>query len=322
MMRIFNQSMKKITRACYLVGSACLVAGLLMPLFPASARANSPSLESSAGGLILEEGPACVPPAGWDDTVRLFRRDRPSKTWDFEVEDPLMEVSLEFFYYQDYDRFGCPFDCSAGDCQEAEIGAGQTPLGNFEITDGSMGAHGGELRLSGRLTQGSYQASFWVTGSGSINIGLRVKKTPVVTETPQITPTATHTQEPTSTPTSTETSIVTPTATATIPTATKTPLAFPPDETATPTSPAETPTIPTHTPGARISPTPTEVSTLPPPVSPPGMAKTPVIIPVTGADLSHGNIRSGIYAQLIRNLGLGLLGLGLLLRGMGMRRSG
>lgn len=323
MNRILNHILKRFVRICYLVGSACLLAGLLMPFFPTQVNAGGLNLENTSGEMILEEGQACVPPADWDATVRLFGRERPSKTWDFEVADPLMDVVLEFFYYQDYDHFGCPFDCSAGVCQEAEIGSGQTPLGSFEITDGSLGAHDGKVRLSGRLTQGSYQASFWVTGSGSINIGLRVTTTPVVTDTPQATPTASD--EPASTPTATDTAVNTPTATVTTtvitPTATETPLVFPPVETVTPTSPAETPSKPTSTPASKVTPTPTEVSTLPPPVSPPGVVKTPVVIPVTGADLRPINHTSA-YSGLLRSFGLGLLGLGVLLRGIGLRRSG
>lgn len=168
--------------------------------------------------------------------------------------------------------------------------------------------------------------------------------TPTVTNTPVTptdTPTATATQ-PTSTPTATGTQPTsTPTATGTQPTATFTATATQPTATftATATQPTATPTAT----GTLPTPTPTATGTLPtstptstPPVFPPDPTATPTspqqertpvpsppssggdppLIPVTGVDL-NGQLL--FMQKSLMNLGVGLLGLGLVLHGFSLR---
>jgi hypothetical protein len=171
------------------------------------------------------------------------------------------------------------------------------------------------------------------------------------TNTPVI-PTATNTSTSTPTntpviPTATNTSTATPTNTAVTPTATATDTPIGP--TATPTSTQETPTptttetqqTPTGTDNPQVStPTPTETSTppgventptptseatstppatLPPPNEP---TRTPLLVPVTGIDLTRpGGLSTGALPSLFFNLGLLLLGLGLVVHGLGNHLS-
>jgi hypothetical protein len=173
------------------------------------------------------------------------------------------------------------------------------------------------------------------------------------TNTPVI-PTATNTSTSTPTntpviPTATNTSTATPTNTAVSPTATATDTPIGP--TATPTSTQETPTptttetqqIPTPTgtdnpqvstptptetstpPGVESTPTPTsEVTSTPPATLPPPNepTRTPLLVPVTGIDLTRpGGLSTGALPSLFFNLGLLLLGLGLVVHGLGNHLS-
>lgn len=112
------------------------------------------------------------------------------------------------------------------------------------------------------------------------------------------TPTATSTQTSTATPTSTGTS--TPLATATGTSA----------STVTPTS------SPTSTSTSASTATQTQPPTLPPP---PQITTTPVLIPVTGADLSMVSNQVSVFARLLINFGIGLIGLALVFQGLGKR---
>jgi hypothetical protein len=136
--------------------------------------------------------------------------------------------------------------------------------------------------------------------------------TPTTTLTPQpsATPTVTSTLTPTPTSTITLTSTVTPTPT---PTLTSTSTATP---TATSTS-TSTPTT-TLTPQGGVIPTVTATSivTLAPPVS--TVTSTPVLIPVTGVDLTRpiGANSLALFGGLFTNIGLFTLGLALALTGI------
>jgi hypothetical protein len=281
---------------------------------------------------------ACTAPPDWDQTIRLYYQRQITREWTFDVEEPEMDVELEFFYYQDYNPEGCPFDCSTGDCQTDETGQGTSPFGDFVVGDGTEGFNSGTVQQSGRLPQGSYTAAFSVTGHGSINIGLRIyKKSVPPTPIPTETATPAQTELP---PVSTEN----PT-----PTATSTPIdnvSPPVGITATPTSTPETPTgvTPTATPTELVnppvanSPTPTSTSEdqgqpprprktpTPPPTLPAPSAATPsgqssVLIPVTGGDLAALNAQNDLVQGLFLKLGAALLGLALVFHGISIRRS-
>jgi hypothetical protein len=330
--------LKRISRISYVVGSICLLAGLILSYVNIPASAAEPNLQEDEAPEVMEE-PACTPPKDWDLTTR-FNRQNPSKEWQFDVEEPQMDVTLEFIYYQDYDPEGCPFDCvNTDECQDYETGDVESPFGSFSIEDGKEGADGGVETQSGVLSQGSYTAKFTFTGGrdgplkGSINVGLKVKKssveaeTPTPTDVPPMTETPTPTAILTETPTATAILTETPTGTVSASTITVTPGSPEPSDTPTPTA---TGTLPTQTPtetGTPIvkppgpSPTPTDVertppATLSPPTPPPGALKTPAIIPVTGLDLTYADSKSFLSQNQFLNLGIGFLGLGLVFHGI------
>jgi hypothetical protein len=349
----FEKIFTRTIRLIYLSGSVSLLAGLVLSVLnvPASAAdLNRQNLQEEEPPTTAE--PACTPPKNWEKTDRFSNRKR-SKEWHFEVEEPEMNVSLEWIYFQDYDQSGCPYDCSTGECQTDEIGEGSSPFGDFTIDDGHEGGSDGRIRQHGTLTQGSYTASFLFTGSGSssINVGLKIRQESIPTETPAPPPTATATDEPapSDTPTATPTDVTTvlpppgetdtPTPTATresrgpSPTPTETeanPPVAPPTETPvttvlppvqdtpTPTATEEEPEEPTPTDEDK---NPTPPATLAPPKSPPDVTRTPALVPVTGADLAGPGPRSGSPGQLFVNLGIVLLGLGLAVHGLGRQLS-
>jgi len=347
MNRSYGVFLGRLSGLSILLGSACLIIAMLLTTagVPASAADSldefSPTQEET-----VSPTPACTPPADWDQTVRLVAPQRTSKEWSFDIDEPEMFVVLEFIYYQDYDRSGCPFDCITGACQTDETGQGDSPLGGFTISDGQLGAHDGKVHLTGTLVQGSYQARFWVTGQGSINIGLRVHRSILPTDTPvppdTDTPTPTQTEIPpseTSTPTFTATSTATSTPTGTrfpsqtpTPTVSFTPTASPPPTRSrpsqTPTQPlirTEPPRTPTSTvpsvPELTTTPTSTLITlqtpagTLPPPTPPSDFIHPPIIVPVTGAEMTPATA-SARFIPIFLNLGIGLLGVGLVASGL------
>jgi hypothetical protein len=265
----------------YILIAGLLLAGIALMLL--SIPVNAAQNPVSADEQIPQSNPTCSPPNDWGQTTRLKVPDKPSKQWSFNVEEPEMVVTLTFFYYQDYSKAGCPYDCSTGECQTDETGNGQSPFGEFSIMDGKEGANGGSKKLSGRLAQGTYQVKFTANGNpGSLNVGIKVKQEAVPTPTPTntpipsgITPTATNTPEPT---------ITTPE----------------PVETATPTS------KPTRTPPA----------TLPPPTPLPGSPTPQVLIPQTGIDFGQA---SSIVLLVLITFSLGIVGVGFTFYGVRKR---
>lgn len=168
----------------------------------------------------------------------------------------------------------------------------------------------------------------------------------VPTNTPTFTPTntATNTQTPTNTPTSTPTSTSTSTATLTptntpthtataspTATATNTPTNTPQEATVTATftftpgdptdTPTNTPVPPTST-NTNTPRPPTQVvtrtSTLPPTLPPPSVNTPEVLIPVTGINLNLPDAMNNLQVIFL-NLGLSLLGLGMVLHGLSRR---
>lgn len=309
----FDHDSKNIFRASYLLACACLLAGiiLLIVYLPVEASTNDPSLQLLKPP---QPTPDCTPPSDWGQTVRLVNPHKPTKQWTFDVVEPQMDVTLGFFYYQDYDKSGCPFDCSTGECQTDEGGKGSSPLGEFFVLDGKEGANRGVKKLQGRLAKGTYQVIFIATGNpGSINVGLNVRKDPVPTPTLEPTNTPTPTKVPV-TPTATNTPTTTgtqPTETSTLtPSATTTGTILPPSDTPTPTKTDESPT-PTAT---RVRRTPP--STLPPPTPFPGTPTPQILIPVTGIGL--GQVTE-IGGWVLIPFGLGVLGLGIAFYGIAVR---
>jgi hypothetical protein len=147
-------------------------------------------------------------------------------------------------------------------------------------------------------------------------------KTATPTNTATNTPTATNTATPTNTATNTPTATNTATPTNT---ATNTPTATP---TNTPTGTATlvvTEAIDTSTPTATdtpVPPSPTATSTKPPTIPPPTVTGTPteqILIPVTGVDRSNSGPNLGDRYWTVIYTASGLLGLGLILRGLAKR---
>ena len=201
-----------------------------------------------------------------------------------------MVVSLVFFYYQDYSKAGCPYDCSTGECQTDEAGHGETPFGGFSVLDGKEGANRGTKKFEGRLAQGTYQVTFTANGNpGSINVGLQVRQEAV--------PTATTPPPNTPTP-----SGITPTATSTPKTPSPTILTPEPVDTATPTPT----TKPKRTPPA----------TLPPPTPFPGSPAPQALIPQTGFELGQN---SSALILVLLTLSIGVVGLGFTFYGIAKR---
>lgn len=268
----------------YLLIGSLLLALLALLMLPTPAGAAT--VDNNADQQINLADPVCDPPADWGQTTRLKVPDKPSKQWTFTVDQPEMMVSLVFFYYQDYSKAGCPYDCSTGECQTDETGKGESPFGPFSVMDGKEGGNRGSKKLSGRLSQGTYQVTFTAQGDpGSMNVGLKVQQDSVPTPTP------TNTAVPTG---------ITPTATSTPETPEPTALTPEPVDTATPT------TKPRKTPPA----------TLPPPTPYPGSPPPQALIPQTGFELSQA---SSTLLMVLLTLGLGVVGLGLTFYGIRSR---
>ncbi len=269
---LFNLNSAKRTHLTHLLLVACLLAGLFFAL-----------THTPAYGRQAEAEPACTPPNDWAQTTRLKNPEKPTKQWSFSVDEPQMRVSLVFFYYQDYSKEGCPFDCSKGDCQTDETGKGESPLGGFKVSDGKEGANRGVKKLEGVLAKGNYQVSFTANGDpGSMNVGLVVRQESV----PTATPSPTDPPPPTDIP----------------PTATNTPTA-----TATTQPPVDSPTPPPK------EPTRKPPATLPPPTPFPGSPPPQALIPVTG--VMDGST-PGMRMWVIIPFGVGLIGLGIAFYGI------
>jgi hypothetical protein len=330
----------------YALGGSSLLAGVLLPSVGQAAMAagnGNPAQPQATPTL------ACTPPNDWGQTQRIIIPDRPSREWSFEIAEPEMDVTLEFFYYQDYSRDGCPYDCSTDHCQSMETGSGSSPFGSFHIEDGIRQPNSASIRQSGRLNQGSYTAIYRADNQYSLNIGLRVHRRAVATNTPLPLPTntPTATQPPSPTPTTEPSPTATPTATAVVPgtsvptasataTATNTPQGQMPSPTSTSTpgqtqptvvpsetataepteEPSNTPRVPAESPTR--TPRPPSPPANPPATLPPPALVTPnVIIPVTGADLVEQRLQ--LLENLLIKMGLGLIGVGLMVYGIGKR---
>jgi len=192
-------------------------------------------------------------------------------------------------------------------------------------------------------------ATATATSTSTATATATLRSTLAATATATFTPTATWTSTATNSPTATATHTATATATATATntaTASATNTATPtatwttaPGDTAVPTAtatststPTATPTVfdpgdPTATPldssttavpAVQVTPgaTATPPATLPPPSVPTGAASTPALVPETGIDLSNGLLSDLALPNLLMNLGIGLIGLGLVFQGV------
>ncbi len=261
----------------YVILASCILVVLALMLLPNPVGAEQAAV--NADEQVGQTDIACTAPNDWGQTTRLKVPDKPSKQWSFTGDEPEMVGNLVFFYYQDYSKAGCPYDCSTGECQSDESGKGLSPFGEFSVIDGKEGANRGSKKLSGRLAQGTYQVSFTANGNpGSLNVGLKVQQEAVPTPTP------TNTAVP---------SGITPTAT-------NTPVTPQPVDTATPT------TKPKRTPPA----------TLPPPTPFPGSPAPQALIPQTGFELGQA---SNALLLVLVTFGLGIVGLGITFYGISKR---
>jgi len=260
----------------YILIAGCILAALALLMLP------NPVSAATAD---------CTPPGDWGQTTRLKVPDKPTKEWSFTVDEPEMIVDLVFFYYQDYSKEGCPYDCSTGECQTDETGNGESPFGTFSVMDGKEGGNRGTKKFSGRLTQGTYRVKFTANGNpGSINVGLKVNQQAVPTPEPTDTPVP-SVVTPTATPVTPEPTPVTPEPTP------KTPE---PADTATPTS------KPKRTPPA----------TLPPPTAFPGSPAPQALIPQTGFELGQS---SSVLILVLLTFSIGIVGVGFTFYGIRKR---
>jgi len=202
----------------------------------------------------------CSPPAKWNKTKRLL--DNKTITSTFTIDQPA-SVKIKIFWFQDYDKNGCPYDCAGGECQGGETGKAKTPCGTVNITDGKDGANNGNKTVKCDLSPGTYVIELVHTGGqDSLNVGYEV-----VNEPSSITSTPTEVK-----PTSTPTLEITPTMYVVTPPTTPT---NPPGETPTPEI---TETFP---PPGKTPPKKTPPPTLPPPPTP--KEPTRVVLPVSGS---------------------------------------
>lgn len=287
-----DSSSIKSSRLIYILISTFLLAGLILSILnsPVHAAEGEPSDTEQN----YQQESTCTPPNDWSQTVRVWGPAKPVKKWSFAVEEAEMAVELVFYYYQDYDKVGCPLDCSTGECQSDEAGKGESPLGGFSVIDGKEGANRGVKQLEGRLAQGTYQVVFRASGDpGSINVGLRVRQNALPTATP-------------------------------LPTNTPVPTGITPSSTPTKIPPTNTPPGTGTSPPPIDNPTPTKVkrtppATLPPPTPFPGSPSPQVLIPQTGSRPATPSAGSGINYWLFVPLGVGLFGLGLAFYGIANR---
>jgi hypothetical protein len=280
--KIYASSVEGQRNYVYILLASCVlaIAGLMLvapPVYASQSAANT-------DWQITQTDPICTPPSDWGQTTRVKVPDKPTKQWSFTVDQPQMVVNLVFFYYQDYSKAGCPYDCSTGECQTDEGGNGESPFGSFSVLDGKEGANRGTKQFEGLLSQGTYQVSFTANGNpGSINVGLQVRQEAVPT--------------PTDTPIPSET---------------------------TPTETPETPVPTIRTPEPEYTPTPTPTTrpkrtppaTLPPPTPYPGSPPPQALIPQTGFELGQG---SSTLLLVLITLGIGITGLGITFYGIARR---
>ena len=260
--------------SCFL-GSVSLIVGLLLSLLSAPARAaGSDDSVASLQDPNPTDVPACTPPDKWDQTVRA--KDGGVVSWNVGVKEDGSTLRLKFFWFQDYDKQGCPYDCNTGGCQDHETGTIEALGESYEVTDPGLGPNEDSVTFKFEgMHAGTYVVTFTHNGNGhSINIGLESDSWAEPTDTPPPPPTdsPTETSTPTQTilpPTETNmpsaTSTFTPTATGTQPTATATETHLPPVSTSTvrPTHQPPTPTATRPTPTATGSPEPTNKPPLP-----------------------------------------------------------
>ena len=192
----FDSRSEKQTNYVRILIAGCILIALVLMLMLMPTPAYAAQDLANGDQQSAQTDPTCTPPNDWGQTTRLKVPDKPTKQWSFTVDEPEMMVSLVFFYYQDYSKPGCPYDCSTGECQMDETGNGETPFGDFSVLDGKEGANRGTKQFEGRLAQGTYQVTFTANGNpGSINVGINVRQeaVPTATTPPTNTPTATNT---------------------------------------------------------------------------------------------------------------------------------
>lgn len=326
-----HKTLKMLSRLCYMMGVALLIASLALNIIPGGRQA---ALAASVIPIVVDGNVTCqdlgyehglstggAPPAGtsyWND----------GKLYVTIISD------------------GTYFDWTSNIGVDAVIAKGGKIGANVYIYDppaeslGDTGLHAPN-NPSGAPAELSHVAFCYDDAVATNTPTDTPTDTPTntPTNTPTDTPTNTPTNTPTDTPTATPTNTLivftdtptnppeTPTDTPTNPpeTPTDTPTNPPEDPTATPTNtlivftdtPTVTPEAPTNTPEAPTNTpeTPQDTPTTPPTLPPPNPTNPPqVLIPVTGADLSVpaplGNLQSSFG-----NLGLALLGFGMVLQG-------
>ena len=291
--RLFNLTLRRITKSFYLAGSACLlVGGILFFMQPPDIATGAPSKDHCDPGYVFSDE---TPP-----------------NWEYSGSDIITEVQIK-------SAQGCfPLTISNPNdgCYEA------TGLGTNHVIVSKIGVDSPSCQ----------DISLVYFFSDQVDPSPTPTNTATNTPTQTGTPTPTNTATNTATPTNTATNTATPTNTATntvTPTATSTPVIIDPVVTVTPTD-TPTPTVtdtpvtppPTNPPPAATSTgqvpeaNPTKPPTIPPPTMPAGTPTPQILIPVTGADLSSSNPNSGSNFGFFLYLGIWLIGIGMVFHGI------
>lgn len=315
-----HKVLKVLSRVSYLLGAALLIASLALNFLPGSWQAaqaasvtpivvmGNPTCESLGYELGLSTGGA--PPAGtssWNDGT-LY-----------------VTITSDGIYFDWISNIGVDAVVAKGGKYGANVYIYDPPAESLGDTDlhAPNNPSGSPAGLS--------HVAFCYDIEAATNTPTNTP-TDTPTHTPTDTPTNTPTDIPTDTPTNTptDTPTLTPTDTPTLtPTGTvsdftdipsDTPTQTPTDTpTVTPTNtsigftdtPTNTPETPTNTPE-----TPQDTPTIPPTLPPPNPTDPPqVLIPVTGVDLSTP-APLGSLQSIFGNLGLALLGFGMVLQGI------
>ncbi|MBE0409547.1 MAG: hypothetical protein IBX69_07430 [Anaerolineales bacterium] len=313
---------KGFSKLSFMLGSVSLIVGLVLSAVHTPALAEDidpgpPTTTLNVQPIGVPANPACqdlLPPGSF---LYEFKHEPvASGTYPLEFNGLTGSVTIEVYTH----NLGEAFDFSfAGDFVSSAIIVKGGPNANFYDYRPFNGAE-----LDTFLHAPVNQSNNQFFGLSHISFCLIEKPAPTPTSTPEPTDTPTFTPEPTDTPTFTPTpedptptpvepspTPVEPSPTPVEPSPTNTLPPSPIIDTPTPTEeqpqPSPEPTTTDEPPGPpAVTATNTQPATLAPPQQP---ATTPVLIPVTGTDLSADYSQADLLQQIFINLGIGLLGL-------------
>ena len=279
MARSLNLTLRRITKLFYLVGSACLLVGVILFFMqPPDIATGAPSKDHCDPGYVFSDE---TPP-----------------NWEYDGTEIITEVQIK-------SAQGCfPLTVSnpSDGCYEA------TGLGTTHVIVSKIGTGSPTCQDISHV----YFFSDQVEPSSTPTNTATNTATPTNTATNTATPTYTATNTATSTPTATSTQVVIDPVVTVTPTDTQTPTV-----TDTPVTPPPTNPPPAATPTDQVPEVnPTKPPTIPPPTIPAGTPTPQILIPVTGADQSIPNQNSGSNFWFFISLGIWLIGIGMVFHGI------